>query len=90
MGDDVAGRARGGAKDGGLRWKADTEGNVVYRKTARNFNPVMATAGKVTVVEVEEIAPISSRLIVNQASLKTKAARIKPLLAAIAAAVPED
>jgi 3-oxoacid CoA-transferase subunit A len=36
-------------------WKADTEGNVVYRKTARNFNPVMATAGKVTVVEVEEI-----------------------------------
>jgi 3-oxoacid CoA-transferase subunit A len=38
-------------------WKADTEGNVVYRKTARNFNPVMATAGKVTVVEVEEIVP---------------------------------
>ena len=36
-------------------WKADTEGNVVYRKTARNFNPVMATAGKMTVVEVEEI-----------------------------------
>ena len=36
-------------------WRADTEGNVVYRKTARNFNPVMATAGKVTVVEVEEI-----------------------------------
>ena len=38
-------------------WKADTEGNVVYRKTARNFNPMMATAGKVTVVEVEEIVP---------------------------------
>jgi 3-oxoacid CoA-transferase subunit A len=38
-------------------WKADTEGNVVYRKTARNFNPVMATAAKVTVVEVEEIVP---------------------------------
>lgn len=36
-------------------WKADTEGNLVYRKTARNFNPMMATAGKVTVVEVEEI-----------------------------------
>jgi 3-oxoacid CoA-transferase subunit A len=36
-------------------WKADTEGNVVYRKTARNFNPVMAAAGRVTVVEVEEI-----------------------------------
>jgi 3-oxoacid CoA-transferase subunit A len=38
-------------------WKADTEGNVIYRKTARNFNPVMATAGKTTVVEVEEIVP---------------------------------
>ncbi|MGZ3315488.1 MAG: CoA transferase subunit A [Caulobacteraceae bacterium] len=38
-------------------WKADTAGNVVYRKTARNFNPVMATAGKATVVEVEEIVP---------------------------------
>jgi 3-oxoacid CoA-transferase subunit A len=41
-------------------WKADTEGNVVYRKTARNFNPVMATAAKVTVVEVEEIVPAGS------------------------------
>ena len=38
-------------------WKGDTEGNLVYRKTARNFNPVMATAGKVTVVEVKEIVP---------------------------------
>ena len=36
-------------------WKADTYGNLVYRKTARNFNPMAATAGKVTVVEVEEI-----------------------------------
>jgi len=36
-------------------WKADPEGNLVYRKTARNFNPVMATAGKVTVAEVEEM-----------------------------------
>ena len=36
-------------------WKADTEGNLVYRKTARNFNPMMATAGKVTVAEVEEL-----------------------------------
>ncbi len=34
-------------------WKGDTEGNLVYRKTARNFNPMMATAGKVTVAEVE-------------------------------------
>ena len=36
-------------------WKADTTGNLVFRKTARNFNPVMATAGRVTVAEVEEI-----------------------------------
>ncbi|MFO0389653.1 MAG: CoA transferase subunit A [Alphaproteobacteria bacterium] len=36
-------------------WKGDTEGNLIYRKTARNFNPMMAMAGKVTVVEVEEL-----------------------------------
>ncbi len=36
-------------------WKADPEGNLVYRKTARNFNPMMASAGRVTVAEVEEI-----------------------------------
>jgi 3-oxoacid CoA-transferase subunit A len=36
-------------------WKADTEGNLIYRKTARNFNPMMATAGKVTIAEVEEL-----------------------------------
>jgi 3-oxoacid CoA-transferase subunit A len=36
-------------------WKADTAGNTIYRKTARNFNPMMATAGKVTIMEVEEI-----------------------------------
>jgi len=36
-------------------WKADTEGNLVYRKTARNFNPIMATAAKVTVAEVEHL-----------------------------------
>ena len=41
-------------------WKADTEGNLVYRKTARNFNPMMATAGKVTIAEVEEIVPVGS------------------------------
>ena len=34
-------------------WKADTEGNLVYRKTARNFNPIMATAAAITVAEVE-------------------------------------
>lgn len=36
-------------------WKGDSEGNLVYRKTARNFNPVMATAAKFTVAEVEEL-----------------------------------
>ncbi|MDB6060611.1 MAG: 3-oxoacid CoA-transferase subunit [Verrucomicrobiaceae bacterium] len=34
-------------------WKGDTEGNLIYRKTARNFNPMMATAGKITIAEVE-------------------------------------
>ncbi len=36
-------------------WKGDTEGNLVYRKTARNFNPIMATAGRITIAEVEEL-----------------------------------
>jgi 3-oxoacid CoA-transferase subunit A len=36
-------------------WRADTEGNLVYRMTARNFNPMMATAAKLTVAEVEEL-----------------------------------
>jgi 3-oxoacid CoA-transferase subunit A len=36
-------------------WKGDTEGNLVYRKTARNFNPMMASAGKITVAEVENL-----------------------------------
>jgi 3-oxoacid CoA-transferase subunit A len=39
-------------------WKGDTAGNLVYRRTARNFNPMMATAGKVTVAEVEELVPV--------------------------------
>jgi len=41
-------------------WKADERGNLVFRKTARNFNPMMATAGKVCVVEVEEIVATGS------------------------------
>jgi 3-oxoacid CoA-transferase subunit A len=41
-------------------WRADKAGNLVFRKTARNFNPVMATAAKVTVVEVEEIVEVGS------------------------------
>jgi 3-oxoacid CoA-transferase subunit A len=36
-------------------WKADTLGNLVYRKTSRNFNPLAAMAGKITIAEVEEI-----------------------------------
>jgi 3-oxoacid CoA-transferase subunit A len=39
-------------------WKGDTEGNLIYRKTARNFNPMMATAAKVTVAEVEELVDV--------------------------------
>jgi 3-oxoacid CoA-transferase subunit A len=41
-------------------WKGDREGNLVYRKTARNFNPNMATAAKVTIAEVEELVPNGS------------------------------
>lgn len=41
-------------------WKADPSGNLVFRKTARNFNPPAATAGKVCVAEVEEIVPLGS------------------------------
>src|ERR1700742_746251 len=41
-------------------WKGDAQGNLVFRKTSRNFNPMMATAGKVTVAEVEEIVPVGS------------------------------
>lgn len=39
-------------------WKGDEEGNLIYRKTARNFNPVAAMCGKVTVAEVEQLVPI--------------------------------
>ncbi|HEY0316402.1 MAG TPA: CoA transferase subunit A [Sphingomonas sp.] len=39
-------------------WKADAAGNLLFRKTARNFNPVMATAGRITVVEAEEIVAV--------------------------------
>ena len=41
-------------------WKADTSGNLVFRLTARNFNPAAAMAGKLTIVEVEEIVPVGS------------------------------
>ena len=38
-------------------WKGDTEGNLIFKATARNFNPMMAMAGKITVAEVEELVP---------------------------------
>ena len=41
-------------------WRGDEEGNLVYRMTARNFNPPMATAARVTVAEVEELVPTGS------------------------------
>ena len=41
-------------------WKGDAQGNLTYRKTAMNFNPECATAGKITIAEVEEIVPVGS------------------------------
>ncbi len=41
-------------------WKGDTSGNLIYRGTARNFNPMMATAGKITIAEVEELVPVGT------------------------------
>lgn len=38
-------------------WKGDTHGNLIYKETARNFNPLMAMAGKITIAEVEELVP---------------------------------
>lgn len=41
-------------------WKGDTEGNLIFKATARNFNPMMAMAGKITIAEVEELVPAGS------------------------------
>ncbi len=41
-------------------WKGDEEGNLIYRRTARNFNPMMATAGRITVAEVEQLVPVGT------------------------------
>lgn len=41
-------------------WKGDEKGNLIYKGTARNFNPMMATAGKIVIAEVEEIVPVGS------------------------------
>ena len=46
-------------------WKGDTEGNLIYKDTARNFNPLMAMAGKITIAEVEELVPVG-KLDANQ------------------------
>ena len=58
-------------------WKADAQGNLVYRKTARNFNPMMATAGKVTVAEVEELVPVGA---LNADSIQTPGIFVKRLV----------
>lgn len=41
-------------------WKGDTAGNLIYRGTARNFNPMMATAGNITIAEVEDLVPVGA------------------------------
>ena len=41
-------------------WKGDTDGNLIYKETARNFNPLMAMAGKITIAEVEELVPVGA------------------------------
>jgi len=41
-------------------WKGDTDGNLIYKDTARNFNPLMAMAGKITIAEVEELVPVGT------------------------------
>lgn len=41
-------------------WKGDAEGNLIYKDTARNFNPLMAMAGKITIAEVEELVPVGT------------------------------
>lgn len=65
-------------------WRGDAAGNLVYRKTARNFNPMVATCGRITIAEVEELVPVGSldpdqihtpgifvhRMIVNSAPTK--------------------
>ncbi len=58
-------------------WKADKMGNLVYRKTARNFNPVMATAGKICIAEVEEIVETGA---LNPDEIHTPAVYVKRLV----------
>jgi len=58
-------------------WRADTMGNLVYRKTARNFNPMAATAGKICIAEVEEIVPAGT---FDPDSIHTPAVYVKRLV----------
>jgi len=58
-------------------WKADKLGNLVYRKTSRNFNPVMATAGKICIAEVEEIVEAGE---LDPDSIHTPAVYVKRLV----------
>ena len=62
-------------------WKGDTEGNLIYRKTARNFNPNMATAGRVTIAEVEILVRRGS-------SIRTRSTRPASSSAASSTAAP--
>ena len=67
-------------------WKADEAGNLIYRKTARNFNPMVASSGKITIAEVEEIVPVGTfnpdqvhtpSIFVNRIGLTTSEKRIE-------------
>src|SRR5256885_3660075 len=57
-------------------WKGDTNGNLVYRKAARNFNPVMATAARVCVAEVEELVPLGQ---IDPDHVHTPAVFVQPI-----------
>lgn len=58
-------------------YQGDAEGNLIYRKTARNFNPMIATAGTITIAEVEEIVPVGS---IGADSIHTPGIFVKRLL----------
>ncbi|HEY5047354.1 MAG TPA: CoA transferase subunit A [Rhizomicrobium sp.] len=62
-------------------WRGDAEGNLVYRKTARNFNPMMATAGKLTVAEIEELVPTGA---LDPDSIHTPGIYVQRLVAGLA------
>jgi 3-oxoacid CoA-transferase subunit A len=66
-------------------WKGDALGNLVYRRTARNFNPLAAAAGRVTIAEVEQLVPIGA---LDGDEIHTPAAFVQHLFAAPAAEKP--